>query len=65
MSRVRTIGQVWRVTRAETPGCLAMGKLGKQGIHPRGDLSFPNISLVMQLDPFPDPSSPSMSLVMW
>ena len=29
MSRARTIGQVQKVTRAESPGCLAMGKTVK------------------------------------
>ena len=36
MSRSRTIGQVWKVTRVESPGLLAMDKTRKTRTLPPG-----------------------------
>lgn len=36
MNRVGTIGQVWEVTRAESPGCLATSKTRKLRTLPPG-----------------------------
>lgn len=49
MSRARTTGKVWKVTRAESPRCLATGKIAKQGPHSQGYLPSPSILQVMSL----------------
>ena len=49
VSRARMLDQVHKVTRMQSPGCLAMGKTKKTMISPQGDLSSPSISLVIWL----------------
>ena len=63
MSRARTVGQVQRVPRAESPSGLATATTGKTRTSPQGDLSSPSISLVMWFGPSPDLSSLGKLLV--
>ena len=54
MGRVGMMGQLQKVTRVESPGCLAgskPGKTSKVGPQPQGDLSSSSISMVIQFSP--------------
>ena len=47
----KMMGQVEKVTKAESPRCLAMAKLGQQEPYPQGNFSSPSILLGMRFRP--------------
>ena len=49
VSRTGTMGHVQKVSRAENPGCLAMGKTREIRTSPPGEPSSPSILLVIRI----------------